>query len=113
MSRFPGWSAVGSGGDAAHGLVLGRVGFVVFWGLGWLLVAGLWRQGVPQTERWRWDVMPLSLGAECFRSQGKARDHFVPRWLRPVVGRWWGPSNVVGLAGVFVPHAWLQVLAMR
>ena len=56
-----GQSAVGSGGDAARGLVLGCEGLGVLWGSGWPLVAGLWRQGVPQAVRRHRAAFPLEV----------------------------------------------------
>ena len=111
MSRFPGQSAVGSGGDAARGPVLGCVGLGVSWGLRRPLVAGLWRRGLPQGKRRQQVVWPPSSGAECSAPRWEARVYLSPLWLRPVVVRSWSPGDVVALAGSVVPLAWPHVRA--
>ena len=111
VGRFPGQPAVGSGGDAARGPVLGCEELGVSWGLGWPLVAGSSRQGVPQALRRHRAASPPWCGAECFPSRWKARDPPGHRRVRPVVVRLWSPSDAVVLAGSVVLPAWPHVFA--
>ena len=86
-------SAAGSGGDAVRGLVPGRVGFVLSWGSGRLLVVGSWCQAGSSPPRWKVLECP---GAW---------------WPRPVVVHCWSPGNAVVLVGSNVPLIWLHAPA--